>query len=114
LREGESSIDLGENVIGLRNQDRTVIVRLRDDQFIDYRSRLSEQWPIHADLALAPFVEAVKRVTLVAEPNTPVRLAFSPGQVLIRAGGGGIGPTPENDAAEPDGPVIRNALHPHF
>jgi len=114
LREGEISIGLGENVIGLRNQDRTVIVRLLDDQFIDYRSRLSEQWPIHADLALAPFVEAVKRVTLVAEPNTPVRLAFSPGQVLIRAGGGSIGRSTEIVAAELDGPDIDIAFQPHF
>jgi DNA polymerase-3 subunit beta len=33
-------------------------------------------------------VEAVKRVALVAERNTPVRLRFSEGQVAIEAGTG--------------------------
>ena len=33
-------------------------------------------------------VEAVKRVALVAERNTPVRLRFSEGQVAVEAGTG--------------------------
>ena len=36
----------------------------------------------------APFVEAVKRVALVAERNTPVRLSFCGGEVVLEAGTG--------------------------
>ena len=36
----------------------------------------------------AALVEAVKRVALVAERNTPVRLAFTDGQVVLEAGSG--------------------------
>jgi DNA polymerase-3 subunit beta len=35
----------------------------------------------------APFVEAVKRVALVAARNAPVRLGFSPDGVVLEAGG---------------------------
>ena len=37
---------------------------------------------------MAPFADAVKRVALVAERNTPVRLAFTAGEVLLEAGAG--------------------------
>src|SRR5262249_59546206 len=40
------------------------------------------------ELATAPFSEAVKRVALVAERNAALRLAFTPGQVVLEAGTG--------------------------
>ncbi|MBO4271632.1 DNA polymerase III subunit beta [Microbispora triticiradicis] len=114
LRGGEVAVGLGDNVAGFESQGRTTTVRLLDEQFIDYRARLTEQWPIHADVPVGPFVEAVKRVTLVAERNTAVRLSFSPGQVLIQAGGGDIGRGAEVVEAELEGPDIQIAFQPHF
>jgi len=40
------------------------------------------------ELATAPFSEAVKRVALVAERNTALRLSFTPGQAVLEAGTG--------------------------
>jgi DNA polymerase III subunit beta len=114
LRGGEVSIGLDDNVAGFESQGRTTTVRLLDDQFIDYRSRLTADWGIHADLDVAPFVEAIKRVALVAERNTAVRLSFSQGQVLIQAGGGEIGRGAEVLEAELDGADIQIAFQPHF
>jgi DNA polymerase-3 subunit beta len=114
LRGGEVVIGLDDNVAGFESQGRTTTVRLLDDQFIDYRSRLSEQWAIHADVEAAPFVEAIKRVALVAERNTAVRLSFSQGRVLIQAGGGEIGRGAEVLEAELDGADIQIAFQPHF
>ncbi|MFC0864404.1 DNA polymerase III subunit beta [Sphaerimonospora cavernae] len=114
LRGGEVSIGLSDNVAGFVSQGRTTTVRLLDDQFIDYRSRLSQQWAIHADLAVAPFAEAVKRVALVAERNTAVRLSFSQGQVQIQAGGGEIGRGTEIIEADLTGDDIQIAFQPHY
>ncbi|GAA0398717.1 DNA polymerase III subunit beta [Microbispora corallina] len=114
LRGGEVSIGLGDNVAGFESQGRVTTVRLLDDQFIDYRARLSEEWPVHADVVVGPFVEAIKRVCLVAERNTAVRLSFSQGQVLIQAGGGDIGRGAEVIEADLDGPDIQIAFQPHF
>jgi DNA polymerase-3 subunit beta len=114
LREGEVSIGLADNVAGFESQGRVTTVRLLDDQFIDYGSRLAGEWPIHAEVAVAPFVEAVKRVAVVAERNTPVRLSFSKGQVLIQAGGGDIGRGAEIIEADLEGQDIQIAFQPHF
>ena len=46
------------------------------------------QSAITAVVATAPLNEAVKRVSLVAERNTPVRLSFTEGQVALEAGAG--------------------------
>lgn len=114
LRGGEVAIGLGDTVAGFESQGRSTTVRLLDDQFIDYRSRLAGEWAIHADVEVGPFLEAIKRVALVAERNTAIRLAFSQGQVLIQAGGGDIGRGAEVIEAELDGPDIQIAFQPHF
>src|SRR5699024_2531303 len=44
--------------------------------------------PPHAVIATAPLVEAARRVALVAERNTPIRLSFTEGQVVLEAGQG--------------------------
>ncbi|GII80403.1 DNA polymerase III subunit beta [Sphaerisporangium rufum] len=114
LRSGEVSIGFGDGIAGFECAGRATTVRLLDEQFIDYRSRLAEEWPTYAELQLAPFVEAIKRVALVAERHTAVRLSFTRGQVLIQAGGGDIGRGAEAVAAELHGEDIEIAFQPHF
>lgn len=91
LRGGEVSIAMGDGVAGFESVGRSTTVRLLDEQFIDYRTRLTADWSMRADVRVTPFVEAIKRVALVAERNTAIRLTFSKNQVLIQAGGGDIG-----------------------
>ncbi|MFJ2028060.1 DNA polymerase III subunit beta [Streptosporangium sp. NPDC087985] len=114
LRGGEVSMALGDGVAGFESVGRSTTVRLLDEQFIDYRSRLTDDWPIRADLRVAPFIEAIKRVALVAESNTAVRLSFSQGQVLIQAGGGDIGRGAESLEAELSGDGIQIAFQYQF
>ncbi|WP_214411443.1 DNA polymerase III subunit beta [Sphaerisporangium fuscum] len=114
LRAGEVSVGIGDGIAGFECAGRTTTVRLLDEQFIDYRSRLTDDWPIRATVKAAPFVEAVKRVALVAERNTAIRLSFSEGQVLVQAGGGDIGRGAEAVGAELDGDDIQIAFQPHF
>ncbi|MFC6085591.1 DNA polymerase III subunit beta [Sphaerisporangium aureirubrum] len=114
LRAGEVEIGFGDGIAGFECAGRVTTVRLLDDQFIDYRARLSDDWPIQAVLKVAPFVEAVKRVALVAERNTAVRLSFTSNQVLIQAGGGEIGRGAEALPAELDGEELQIAFQPHY
>ncbi|MDP9847974.1 DNA polymerase III subunit beta [Streptosporangium lutulentum] len=114
LRGGEVSVALGEGVAGFESVGRSTTVRLLDEQFIDYRSRLTDDWSIRADLHVAPFVEAIKRVALVGERNTPIRLSFSQGQVLIQAGGGDLGRGTETVDAELSGDDIQIAFQSQF
>lgn len=114
LRGGEVSVGLGDGVAGFESVGRTTTVRLLDEQFIDYRSRLTDDWPIRADLRVIPFIEAIKRVALVAESNTAIRLSFSRGQVLIQAGGGDFGRGTEVLDAELSGGDIQIAFQSQF
>ena len=67
-----------------------------------------------AELATAPFAEAVKRVALVAERNTAVRLSFSPGQLLLEAGTGDEAQAEEVIDASFEGDDIQIAFNPQY
>jgi DNA polymerase III subunit beta len=114
LRGGEVSVAMGDGVAGFESVGRSTTVRLLDEQFIDYRSRLTSDWSIRADVAVTPFVNAIKRVALVAERNTAIRLSFTQGQVLIQAGGGDIGRGTEVVECDLRGDDIQIAFQSQF
>ncbi|WP_068928223.1 DNA polymerase III subunit beta [Planobispora rosea] len=114
LRGGEVAVALGEGIAGFESVGRSTTVRLLDEQFIDYRSRLTDDWSIRADLPVAPFVEAIKRVALVAGSNTAISLSFTRGQVVVQAGGGDFGRGTEAVDAELSGDDIRIAFQSQF
>jgi DNA polymerase III subunit beta len=59
-------------------------------------------------------VEAVKRVALVAERNTPVRLTFEEGQVVLEAGSGEDAQASEGLPGWVDGPPIATGFNPGY
>ncbi|GGK60201.1 DNA polymerase III subunit beta [Planomonospora parontospora subsp. parontospora] len=114
LRGGEVAVALGDGIAGFESVGRSTTVRLLDEQFIDYRARLAGDWSIRADVRVAPFVEAIKRIRLVAEPTTAIRLSFGQGQVTIQAGGGEVGRGTEVLDAELSGGDIQIAFQSQF
>ncbi|WP_067821159.1 DNA polymerase III subunit beta [Actinomadura kijaniata] len=103
-----------DSLIGISMGGRSMTTRLLDDQFINYRSRLTGDWTSTAKVQTAPFVEAIKRVALVTERSTPVRLAFGGGQVQIRAAAGDAARANETMPAELSGPEIDIAFSPQY
>ena len=77
----------GEGMIGFEGGGRRTTSRLLEGEFPKYRSLLPNESSSHAEVETAPFVEAVKRVALVAARNAPVRLSFSADGVVLEAGG---------------------------
>lgn len=65
---------------------RSVVARLLDEQFIDYRARTTTGGPVTATVDTALLIEAVKRVTTFAAKDTAVRFRFSPDEVQLTAG----------------------------
>lgn len=78
----------GEGLIGFEGGGRRTTTRLLEGEFPKYRNLLPSESSTFATMETSVFVEAVKRVSLVAERNTPVRLRFSPGEVVLEAGSG--------------------------
>ena len=81
----------GEGIMGFsgaaNGRASRTTTRLLDATFPAYRSLLPTDWASTAEVAVAPLVEAVKRVALVADRNAPVRLEFTDGSVALSAGG---------------------------
>ncbi|SEG82917.1 DNA polymerase-3 subunit beta [Thermomonospora echinospora] len=104
----------GDSLLGISAAGRSMTTRLLDDQFIDYRARLVGEWTSVAEVATAPFVEAIKRVALVADRNVPVRLAFTQGSVRIRAASGDAARANETLSADLDGDEVDIGFNPQF
>lgn len=114
LGSGPVQVGLDKNMASFACDGRTTTVRLLDNQFVDYRARLDIECPIWAEVEVAPFLAATKRVALMAERNTAVRLAFTDGELTIRAGGGDIGRGSETIPAVLDGEPIEIAFQPQY
>ena len=74
----------GEGLVGFDGGGRRTTTRLLEGEFPKYRSLLPTESASVADVDTGALVEAVKRVALVAERNTPVRLTFAGGELQLR------------------------------
>lgn len=104
----------GEGMIGFEGGGRRTTSRLLDGDFVKYRSLLPSEYAGLAEIQTAAFIEAVKRVSLVAERNTPVRLSFSQGEVVLEAGTGDEAQAVEALEATLEGEDIDIAFNPAF
>ncbi len=104
----------GEGMIGFEGAGRRTTTRLLGGEFPRYQNLLPSQITGSAELVCEPFGAAVKRVALVAERNTAVRLAFSPGQVVLEAGTGDEAQAVEALEAAYEGDDFQIAFNPQF
>jgi DNA polymerase III subunit beta len=80
---------VGEGMIGFEGGGRRTTSRLLEGEFPKYRSLFPSTYSATAKVPTGPFVEAIKRVSLVAARNSSVRLSFAAaGSVVLEAGGG--------------------------
>jgi DNA polymerase-3 subunit beta len=85
---GEGTDGAGDGMIGFEGGGRQATTRLLGGEFPRHQALLPSHANYTAELATPLLAEAVKRVALVAERNTAVRLAFTPGQLVLEAGTG--------------------------
>jgi DNA polymerase III subunit beta len=113
---GSSSRDPrpADGVISFEGGDRRLTARLIGGEFIKYRSRFPAEFGSRALLPAGPFTEAVRRVSLVAERATPVRLAFDSGNVVIEAHTDGRARAIETVPAEFAGDERVISFSPHY
>jgi len=104
----------GVDLIGFEAGGRHTTSLLVDGDYPPVRRLFPEESPIHAVVATAALIEAAKRVSLVAERNTPIRLAFSEGQVVLDAGQGDDAQASEALEASLTGEDITVAFNPQY
>ena len=104
----------GEGIIGFAGPGRRTTTRLLDAEFPRYQSLWPAEFSGAADVPVGPLLEAVKRVALVAERGTPVRLAFEESVVTLSAGGDDEGRAEEQVEVSLSGEPITVAFNPGY
>jgi DNA polymerase III subunit beta len=104
----------GDGMIGFEGAGRRTTTRLLSGEFPRYQSLLPKTVNSAAELPVALLSESVKRVALVAERNTPVRLSFSSGQLVLEAGTGDEAQAEEVIEADFSGDDLSIAFNPQY
>jgi DNA polymerase-3 subunit beta len=100
--------------IGFETGERRLTTRLIAGEYIKYSSKFPGEFGSTGDMPATALAEAVKRVALVAERGSSVRLSFGPGQVTIEAGTKGQARARETVAAEFTGEESAIAFSPGY
>ncbi|MBT0993488.1 DNA polymerase III subunit beta [Cellulomonas sp. DKR-3] len=108
------STGAGVDLIGFEAAGRQTTSLLVDGDYPAVRRLFPDETPIHAIVSKAQLTDAAKRVALVAERNTPIRLSFSDGQVVLDAGQGDDAQASEALEATLVGEDISVAFNPQF
>jgi DNA polymerase-3 subunit beta len=116
--EGESEAELQ---IGVRQNQvvfevgRVVLSsRLIEGQFPNYRQLLPEGYEHEVTLAGAEFTEVVRRISLLAQKNAPLRLAFATGEVTVSAQTPDVGEARESMPVAFQGEPLEIGFNPEF
>ena len=104
----------GDGMIGFEGAGRRTTTRLLGGEFPRYQALLPTHVNSVAELSTGQLAEAVKRVALVAERNTAVRLAFTAGQLVLEAGTGDEAQAVETVEATYEGDDLSIAFNPQY
>jgi DNA polymerase-3 subunit beta len=104
----------GEGLLGLSGSGRYTTSRLLDAEFPPYRQLLPAQHTSRAVIEVSSLVESIKRVSLVAERGTQVRLEFADNSLKLSAGGDDEGSAEEELFADYEGEPVTIAFNPGY
>ncbi len=113
-----ASSGAGEGIIGFEGSAgggvRRTTTRLLDGEFPKVRTLFPTEHVTLARVDKGALIESVKRVSLVAERNTAVQLAFSDGVLTLDAGSGDEAQASESIEANVEGDDITTGFNPQF
>jgi DNA polymerase-3 subunit beta len=110
----ELSLAANDGLLGLSGNGRRTTTRLLDADFPKYRQLLPSEHSAAAVIEVDSLVQAIKRVSLVAERGTQVRLEFVDGGLRLSAGGDDEGSAEEELPVEYTGEPVTIAFNPTY
>lgn len=125
LRDVARSFDDHQNVIvdfneeeptllGFENSGRTSTSQLIDGEFPSVDRLFIDEYPIHAVINRQALINAIKRVSLVAERNAPIRMIFTNQELTLSAGTADESQAKEVLDVDMDGEDITVAFNPIY
>ncbi|MDQ6750930.1 MAG: DNA polymerase III subunit beta [Actinomycetota bacterium] len=107
-------VGVGENQVIFQVGGAVLSSRLIDGQFPNYRQLLPEAFEHELTLAAAEFQEVVRRISLLAQKNAPLRLAFSEGELTVSAQTPDVGEAREAMPVPFSGEPLEIGFNPEF
>lgn len=112
--EPELTISLGQNQVVFEIGDIVLSSRLIDGQFPNYRQLLPESVEYELRLSSAEIVDVVRRISLLAQKNAPLRLSFSEGELTVSAQTPDVGEASEMLPVPFSGEPFEIGFNPEF
>lgn len=112
---GESvSVSVGQNQVIFELGDTVLSSRLIDGQFPNYRQLLPESVEHELRLSSAEVTDVVRRISLLAQKNAPLRLSFSEGTLTVSAQTPDVGEASEAIPVPFQGEAFEIGFNPEF
>jgi DNA polymerase-3 subunit beta len=110
----EITVSAGQNQVIFQLDNVVLSSRLIDGQFPDYRKLLPDSVEHELRLSSSEFTDVVRRVSLLAQKNAPLRLSFAEGQVTASAQTPDIGEASETIPVPFHGEPFEIGFNPEF
>jgi DNA polymerase-3 subunit beta len=108
------SMSTHDNQIVFGADDVTLSSRLIDGQFPNYRQLLPESYEHDVMLGRQEFLSVVRRVSLMAQRNAPLRLRFEQGTLTLSAQTPDVGEAAESLPVNYQGEELEIGFNPQF
>ena len=112
--EGEIEISALENQVVFSVGDTILSSRLVEGRFPNYRQLLPESFEHELRLSTAEVLEVVRRISLLAQKNAPLRMAFSEGALEVSAQTPDVGEASESLPVPFKGEPLEIGFNPEF
>jgi DNA polymerase-3 subunit beta len=116
IAQGSDEIQLGllENHVLFGVEDSWLTTRRIDGQFPNYRQLLPEQFEHEIQLPREELLEIVRRMSLMAQRNSPLRLRFDTGELTVSAQTQDVGEARESLPAPYAGDMMEVGFNAQF
>jgi DNA polymerase-3 subunit beta len=110
----ELLVGVGENQVVFQVGGAVLSSRLIDGQFPNYRQLLPEAFEHELTLGGGELQEVVRRISLLAQKNAPLRLAFADGELTVSAQTPDVGEARETVPVPFSGEPLEIGFNPDF
>jgi DNA polymerase-3 subunit beta len=112
--DGQLRVSVLQNQVVFELDGVVLSSRLIDGQFPNYRQLLPESFEHELRIAAAELTEVVRRISLLAQKNAPLRLAFGPGELTVSAQTPDVGEALESIPVPFQGEPLEIGFNPEF
>jgi DNA polymerase-3 subunit beta len=114
LDSAEVAVSVGQNQVVFELGGIVLSSRLLDGQFPNYRQLLPESVEYELRVATQELIEVVRRISLMAQKNAPLRLGFREGELTVSAQTPDVGEASESIPVPFHGEPFEIGFNPEF